>query len=458
MDVNKILYLGRKNVRYLMHEHLIGTTNIFSFRVIVTETSALHGELTARKEGISSRLMTFARTKLMDLYDWVAQGHILVVVIDGLPPIGVNSSEVVHTEALKPFSLVSYRTGSGYAVDNCGPAEFAKELQPWMKEITYSYLISGKGLVPLLEATRAKPGPQLCVGGYVPIGEGLVFFMPGMSNWQSETNYESYMLTLSSLCELMEKKPEDFPEWSEEFLTSEELGAKAKIADIAKQIGQLNEQLKANEIKLSEASSVKSLVLGSGDDFKDEVADALREIGFSVLDGPHPRADLLATDGKGLLIIEAKGFDGSVSEKPLTQLARWVPEVRAALTQSEEERNSDPDIKRYADVLAQLDVLGKITPDQCKPMMVIGTYRKTRFDERTMPDFPDQVLRNVARSNVCAMTGFQLLSLLMECRSDGGKKSSAIKSIFETNGVYNSPTWDWRSVFKHLPPTLPESE
>jgi hypothetical protein len=135
-------------------------------------------------------------------------------------------------------------------------------------------------------------------------------------------------------------------------------------------------------------SSVKYLVTGSGDDFKDAVARALRELGLTVVDGPHPRADLLATDGTRLLVIEAKGYEGSVSEKPLSQLARWVPEVQAAINQTEEERDNDPDLKRYADALTEPGVFGKITANHCKPMMIIGTYRKVRFDQRKDPDFP----------------------------------------------------------------------
>jgi hypothetical protein len=93
-----------------------------------------------------------------------------------------------------------------------------------------------------------------------------------------------------------------------------------------------------------------------GDSFKIAVAAALSELGLRVVDGPHPRADLLVSDGTRLGAVEAKGLEGSARENNLRQAERWTAEVRSAVSSTPERRAADPDLPRYAEQIEKLGI------------------------------------------------------------------------------------------------------
>jgi hypothetical protein len=182
------------------------------------------------------------------------------------------------------------------------------------------------------------------------------------------------------------------------------------------------------------------------------VSVALTELGLRVIEGPHPRADLIARDdARGLLVIEAKGLDGCAREANLRQAERWVAEVRYTCTASQEEINADAEIKRYAEKLTALGV--SLPADQninIKGMMVIGTYRRTPLDKRTEPDFPDPVLRAVSRAGVCGLTGLQLLLIVLQIRKDPSLKAQFIEQMFATNGHCDQQV-SWEALLVRRP-------
>jgi hypothetical protein len=159
-------------------------------------------------------------------------------------------------------------------------------------------------------------------------------------------------------------------------------------------------------------------------------------LGLQVVDGPHPRADLIAFDASyGLMAIEAKGLDGCAREQNLRQADRWVADIKAACLAAPEDLEMYVDLKRYAEQLTELGV-ALPTPDnvRVKGAMVIGTFRKLPLDKRVEPDFPDAVTRAVNRSGVCGLTGLQLMCAVLKCRQEPAAKSAIIEQLFSTNG------------------------
>lgn len=136
-----------------------------------------------------------------------------------------------------------------------------------------------------------------------------------------------------------------------------------------------------------------------------------------------------------------KGLEGSAKEANLRQAEKWVAEVNHALA---DPTSSDPDLYRYTQLLTELGiVLDEQKTIDTKGIMVIGTFRKTPLDERTQPDYPDQLLRPLSRSNICAITGLQLFAIIMETRLHPEKKKSIANEIFQTSGIFpNNLAWD----------------
>jgi hypothetical protein len=163
-------------------------------------------------------------------------------------------------------------------------------------------------------------------------------------------------------------------------------------------------------------------------------------------DGPHPRADLLASNGVRAAAIEAKGLDGNAREANFRQVERWKAEVNSAQTLPEDERASDPDLRRYAE---KLGFLGEFSdePGNCKGLMVIGTFRNTLLDKRNLPDFPDNVARLLAQAGVCGLSGLQLCGLVLMARQDPTIKEKIVDTMYSTSGVLKMAL-NWREFLK----------
>jgi hypothetical protein len=55
--------------------------------------------------------------------------------------------------------------------------------------------------------------------------------------------------------------------------------------------------------------------------------------------------------------------------------------------------------------------------------------------------------RTINRSNVCALTGLELLGIVLEIRMNPAAKAEILKQILVTNGVLNYAR-DWRVYLK----------
>ena len=179
----------------------------------------------------------------------------------------------------------------------------------------------------------------------------------------------------------------------------------------------------------------KALIATTGDEFELAVKSAFEVLGFQMVPGPHPRADFLGWNGE--LIVEAKGVNGSAAEKHLRQCQQWCAEVNEALDPANTSRESETDIAGYVERLAELGVRADEAPnlDQRKGILVEGTFRSTPLADRTDPSYPDSLVRVIGRSEICGLTGLQLLGLTQEVMNDAGQKDAVVSRIVETNGV-----------------------
>jgi hypothetical protein len=242
------------------------------------------------------------------------------------------------------------------------------------------------------------------------------------------------LTTLADLPARLAQTPQALPDWASGYRIADEAAAQGNIADLTAQISKLESAVQGEEERLSEAARLKVLFAGSGDEFVAAVSDALSELGLRVIDGPHPRADLMAfDDARGILAVEAKGLDGCAREANLRQTERWAADVKSARAASAEGPVQDVDLQGYADQLTALGVPTELEIE-VRGLMVIGTFRKTPLDKRIEPDFPDAMMRTLSRSSVCALTGLQLLGMILQVREDPSMKQKLVEQIFTTNG------------------------
>ncbi len=400
------------------------------------------------KSGQAVTWLTFSRltARLAELSDWISRGHTLVVFgAFSVPFTHVNKQNNLATntrlEDISPFDQVSFVAASGSRVEYCGPVAAQEVFGDVVECLRYENLLDSKSIVPLLRVAAASSAASLqVVGAYRKIGLGLVVYLPSPSGSADQT--KAYFDQLALLPKLLRAPPAQLPDWVNLYQSKLEVTSAEKIATLEKDVAELKSRIDAERDVMETHKALKALLAGTGAAFANAVAGALRELGLVVVDGPHPRADLLSAYRNRFIAVEAKGIDGAVRETQFRQTERWVAEVNSAIGLSAEEVKVDPDLSRYASELARLHLPFNELSDDCKGLLIVGTFRSTPLAERNLPDFPEPVTRLLNRSKVCGLTGAQLYSLVMEIRDNPSVKSDIVDEIMNTCGVLNRGQ-DW---------------
>ncbi len=413
------------------------------FTTIIWRPSILSRELQQHgfHEPVPASMVQLVEGRIELLGNWVSAGHSLIVIMDSVVGISFIDDDRTFrtTERFYPlsagtFSNIETRTSSGTRMEYCGPRSFAALLGSWVSRLHYEEIIEGHDLIPLMKVSRGRPGDVLPVAGFMKINAGHVYFIPPLAEETAE-ELQSYCDMLARLPDALSGTPAELPDWAVRFRSAYELKIMQDIARLEGSVAKLAGQISSQQKALDKTEMLKHLFAGTGDIFVNCVANALRELGFKVVSGPHPRADLIAFYRKMIMPIEAKGLDGPAREFNLRQAEKWVADVQATISAAPEDRAADSDLLGYADKLTELGLTDGTADLDCKGMMVIGTYRKTPLHLRTEPDFPDPVARPINRSQVCALTGLQLLGFLIDARENPGRKEAIIHMFESTSGV-----------------------
>lgn len=410
---------------------LLSTMNLYEHEVLIISPSALLAEMKVGNS-VSGNEHRAVTARMQELVKWVERGHTLIVL--DLRPASyywTESGRATNTaiERLPPFNAIKLTPKSGSSI-RCAPA-VASVLDPFIASTQYEFVLQGDNLIPLLYARTSKKavGPPDIVAGALQLGEGLVIFAP-----PEKVDATAYCKALEQLPSLLRASKPEFPPWVDRFRTSWEAAAFNSMAAQKAELGRLQAELSRLEEQIDEARQLKQLLVGTGDAFEAAAATALSELGLETVKGPYPRADLLASNGRRVAAVEAKGVEGAAKEEYVRQVMMWMPEVDAALAMGTE-GGDDPVLTAYREQLAKLDLTDRDHDQDCKGILVLGTFRKTPLDQRTQQDFPENVKGVLVRQDICALTGLQLFVLSVLARSDETFKSQARDALFNTRGV-----------------------
>ncbi|MGJ5077178.1 hypothetical protein [Bradyrhizobium oligotrophicum] len=449
---NDFLFIGNSYGAAGQTISLTGTHNLNETRLIFLTYSSLLGEFSSPGKDVPFKVYLQLEKRLNELDEWILQGNTLVIF--GASSFRfrynniANSSVPMHLEAMRPLDQVEFITASGSRVEYCGPLLAKDVFNDVLQKLGYQSVIKSDTLVPLLRAKTATGGgaPQI-VGGYQKRGAGLILHLPQVAGSPEEIS--SYFARLASIPNLLNTSTVRLPGWIDNYKSHLELACTQKILDFETTITDLKSKIEAEQRNMDDHRALKALLAGSGAIFANAAANALREIGLVVVEGPHPRADLLSVHKGRFLAIEAKGVEGPVRETQFRQTERWVAEVNLAVSLPTEEANLDPDLKRYVATLATLDTPFEQVTESCKGVLIVGTFRSIPLAKRIEQDFPEPVSRLLIRSNICGLTGSQLYSLVMEVRDDPSVASAIVDEIVNTCGVFRRAN-NWPKYLKQL--------
>lgn len=395
--------------------------------------------------------------RLSRLSDWAKKpGRTLVVVLSRVPKAQYREKARAG-EPFRPFDVlfalftdkVRFTETSGNRI------EFAK--LPGLREffsnddwsIKYQYTIQCAGIQPLISVSSAKPSDDLqVVAGILPYGEGRIVFIPPLDAAPSSPQLGGFIDAIPNLLASLSAERSDLPEWTKQWHTDLNAQRRNELRANEEEIDRLRAQ---NDLLLADMSTerwLSDLYTETGEFFAVAVKKALTELGMLVVDGPHPRADLLVRFREAIGSVEAKGIERGAKEADVRQAERWVADVNHTLASSEVDRKRDADLAAYSNCLQELGLL----PDEpndgvCKGILVLGTFRKVPVDAREA-DFPDAVLRTLSRSKLCALTGLQLFALVMAAREDPALRTEFAQALFDTTGVLSLSGIHWQKFLK----------
>jgi hypothetical protein len=421
---------------------LVSDINLREFDIIVFQPCSVF----MGKDDVLDRTVAIVERKLIQLADWVKLGNTIIVVLSRVPSVsyrlnnsGRNPLKYLDLLAGPLFAQSLFVVVSGSRIEYAGgpgAKDFFENLNGTLK---YEYVIRHPTIEPLLRVSGANTNADAqVVSGYFGLGKGRVVLVPPIDADPSSSAQGDYLNSLPGLLSCLESQAQDLPDWIDRWQTASERAKRAEIQSGRLQIERLHADITKHEFEIAKDRWLFNLFAETGDIFADAVKKAFLELGFDVIEGPHPRADLLIRLDTQVGVIEAKGLEGSAKETNLKQAERWGAEVNHTRVASSDERKRDADLRRYAERLQALKVpLDIESESDTKGIMVIGTFRKTPLDKRTEPDFPDQLLRPLRRSSICALTGLQLFSMVMAARRDVSLKQRFAASILSANGPYS---------------------
>ncbi len=471
MDPKRVLLIGVADPKTEMRQaDLFSNVNLTEIHTIIWNPSGLtidlFGVSLVESSGIYDRTtvdlaIDQLKMRMGELLAWVKQGHAFIILARDFPVFYSRiefGSEVQDIAKIAPISWANPIPKNGSMIEYCGPKEARTQLQYILDNPQYEYILDSADLVPLLTVSTTQPTPAQLVAGYRYLEAVIVVFVPPPGPDTSVRHLgdivdaaanelpRKFLEELVDLPSRLGRIDPSLPNWTNLFRLPEEAAAHAEIDKLTSEVTVLQESITSYRKAISGAQPVKHLFASSGDQFVDAVKGALHELGLEIIDGPTPRADLLAWDGNQVAVIEAKGLDGPARESNMRQCERWRMDVIATLNSSPEERDAEPDLRRYAAKLSELGVPldGPDSPTDCKGILIIGTYRKRPLSERMEPDFGDPLTRTISRSPICALTGLQLLGLMLEARLDPERREAIVDSLFATRGVLGDAA-DWRS-------------
>lgn len=460
-DQNKSSYTSERTLLIggqlanMRSQNFLDAYNLVEFEnIIVIASGVFNGVPYIRDSRVEmyqqfEHLSDWCNERSDEIMEWVSSGGTLIVTIDHISCfqlISLSSHRYCFSD-LKFFEGIktSYKTGK--LVEFCGPPSAMHHFAPLMSDALYNYVLELSGPTPLFRVSGTRCGTGEPVGAMRRIGKGRVLFVPPVN---ANNQVPFYTALIEFAAHDASQSQYSLPEWTKDYLLPREMTALDEKSTIERQI----EELRFRQTQLTEAVSreqqLKALFTATGEPLVDAVLLVFQELGLKTCKGPHPRADLIGVNSERPIGIEVKGLDGCAREANLRQVDRWKAEIDLAIASLPADLKRDSDLLRYAETLSELGIKlhQEEISDPYKGIMVINTYRGIPLANRNDPDFPVPLLKKIEASHVCALTGVQLLGLLLEAREEPEKKSEIISRLLSTDGVIYEAT-GWQRYLKH---------
>ncbi len=446
--------------------------NFAERRTIVWDPDTLIGEL-AKITGVTPEssayyvnaeaAMKLLRTRHEALVKFLTHGGDLVVILRHLPEIHYTNMGLSGSFNLNAFTILNSADPaaiSGKLLNIVGPKTTRSCLELINVDLAYTALIESDKIKPLFKV----PNSEEVAGGYIYTKwGGCIIFLPPPIEWHdvrgtiARSNFLTQALKLPDLLREAEGTAMNFPSWAIGYRLPVEHEARQRIDGHEKTIAERQAAIETERQSITAIEPRKRLFTGTDTPLEEAVREAFEALGIKARLGPNKHCDVIGLYNGVILAAEVKGLKRGAKPGDPGQCLRWIKDIQAALNQPPGER--DEIIQKYADILAALGVLLPQSEDDepidmpVKGLVIINAHFDKPLMDRDIPSEPafnDQVEKIVTREKICAVTGLQLLGMVLAAEADEGKKAPIAQSLIDTVGVHKEFT-DWRQ-FLHLPP------
>lgn len=445
--------------------------NFAERRTIVWDPDTLIGEL-ANVTGVTPEssanyvnaeaAMKLLKTRGEAVVKFLTHGGNLIVILRHLPEIRYTNIGLLGRFDLNVSTILNSADPtaiSGKSLTIVGPKTTSSCLESMNVDLAYTALIKSDKIKPLLKV----PNSGDVAGGYINTKwGGCIIFLPPSMEWHdrsgaaARSNFLTHALQLPDLLREAEGAITDLPPWAIGYRLPIEHEARQRIDGYEKTIAERQAAIETERQSITAIEPRKRLFTGTATPFEEAVRDAFEALGIKARLGPKSHCDVIGLYNGVILAAEVKGLKRGAKPGNPNQCLRWTNVIRAALSQPPEDR--DETVQKYADILADLGVLLPQSEDELTDMPVKGlVIINAHFDKPLIdrditsePAFNDQVEKIVIREKICAVTGLQLLGMVLAAEADKDKKAPIAQSLINTVGVHTEFT-DWRQ-FLHLPP------
>ena len=209
------------------------------------------------------------------------------------------------------------------------------------------------------------------VGTFFECEKGKVILIPGIKQFNiytekeknDEINYQ-FIEGIKLLDKAIRFSTEEYhmPEWVANYLLPDEVEKNNLLNKKIQELKILESNVQDIKQDINYINKNKILICGKDKFLEDQVSKVLEEIGFTIIDWPEGRDDIIVSYNALSAVIEVKGVKKSAAEKHAAQLEKWVSNYY--------ETNEKP----------------------AKGILIVNAFCDTPLEDRTEEAFPKQML------------------------------------------------------------------
>ncbi len=325
----------------------------------------------------------------------------------------VNDIDVL---AALPFAMTTVAaTGTQMQLRAGEPyAQWWQRLRPGLQYRAY-FAVKDAADLAVVEGT------DRVVASALSVGRGVVLIVPALS-WRTSdqipgqaSNEAVVVDAFRSLLDALREQTGDFklPDWAVAYGLPDERAHLEELRSREVERDALLKRIDEGKAAVATLTQRKILFTGSGVALESQVREAFAALGFDVSPGAPGRDDFIATRGNDVAVIEVKGVSKSAAEKHAAQLEKWVS--------------------------GYYEANGR----QPKGILVVNTFAQSRLEQRTAPDFPDQMLPYSKGRGHALVTGLQLLGAWLDAEAHPDRRDEIAGSLLSAVGIWERYA-EWR--------------